>query len=158
LRLIEPPKRWKSVTTPALAWDFLKPAFLHRCFEIVFVTMFSTSLMILGRTARSSLIWMGKLITHWRMGLMGSTSSTRWIALSDMRRPPQLGQNPRRLQLNATKCSLWQESHLALRNPWAKIPHLRYSLNSFSTKSGSGRPHSSCTVLKKVSRFSCTIL
>jgi hypothetical protein len=27
-----------------------------------------------------------------------------------MRRAPQLGQNPRRLQLNATRCSAWQDS------------------------------------------------
>jgi len=35
----------------------------------------------------------------------GKTSSTSSAALSAMRLAPQLGQNPRRLQLNATRCS-----------------------------------------------------
>lgn len=48
-------------------------------------------------------------------------------------------QKPGFLHENATCCSLLHDSHLALRNPWAKIPHLRYSLNSFPTKPGSGR-------------------
>jgi hypothetical protein len=70
-------------------------ALLHWCRETVFVTIFRTSVIIFGLIASRSRIWMGKLNTHCRMGLIGKTSSTRWIALSDMRRPPQLGQNPR---------------------------------------------------------------
>ena len=156
--LIDPPNLWIRVTTPVLDFDFLKPAVFERYPDMLLVTILSTALMILGRTASSSRICTGKLITHCRMGFMGKTSSTRWIALSDIRRPPQLGQNPRLLQEKATKCSWLQDSHLALKNPWAKIPHLRYSLNSFSTKPGRGRPHSSWTWLKKVSRFSCMTL
>ena len=40
--------------------------------------------------------------THWHMGSGGSTSSTSSAAVSTIRRAPQLGQKPRRLQLNAT--------------------------------------------------------
>jgi hypothetical protein len=39
--------------------------------------------------------------THWRSGFCGSTSSARSAAVSVIRRAPQLGQKPRRLQLNA---------------------------------------------------------
>ena len=38
-------------------------------------------------------------------GPMKSAASTRWAAVSLIRLPPQDGQNPRRLQLKATKCS-----------------------------------------------------
>lgn len=54
------------------------------------------------------------------MGFTGKTSSTKWMAVSAIRRAPQDGQNPRRLQEKATKCSFGQDSHLALKNPWAK--------------------------------------
>jgi len=43
--------------------------------------------------------------THLRSGLHGITSSTNSAALSAIRRAPQLGQNPRRLQRNATSFS-----------------------------------------------------
>lgn len=43
--------------------------------------------------------------THCLTGCTGKTQSTRWAAVSLIRLAPQLGQNPRRLQLNATKCS-----------------------------------------------------
>lgn len=46
--------------------------------------------------------WKGKLSTHWRIGTSGKTSSTKSAALSAMRRAPQLGQKPLRLQLMAT--------------------------------------------------------
>jgi hypothetical protein len=36
---------------------------------------------------------------------------------SAMRRAPQLGQKPRRLQLKASNFSSWQDSHLTLRKP-----------------------------------------
>ena len=41
---------------------------------------------------------MGKVGTHCRMGCPGNTWSTRWAALSTMRRAPQEGRKPRRLQ------------------------------------------------------------
>ncbi len=157
-KLIDPPKRWISVTVPVLTSDLLNPAFLHRCCEMVLVTMFKISVMILGLMASSSLIWIGKLSTHWRMGLIGKTSSTRWIAVSAIRLPPQLGQKPRRLHEKATRCSLGQDSHLDLKKPWAKIPHFKYSRNSFSTKSGKGLLYSSFASFRKVSRFSWMIL
>ncbi len=34
-----------------------------------------------------------------------------------MRRAPQLGQNPRRLQLKAIRCSPWQDSQRTRRTP-----------------------------------------
>ena len=40
-------------------------------------------------------------MTHWRNGTSGNTSSASRAAVSAMRRAPQLGQNPRRLQLKA---------------------------------------------------------
>ena len=42
---------------------------------------------------------------HWRTGCSGNTSSRSSAVLPAMRRAPQLGQNPRRLQLKATSCS-----------------------------------------------------
>jgi hypothetical protein len=45
--------------------------------------------------------------------------------LSAMRRAPQLGQKPRRLQLNATRCSVWQLSQRTRRKPCSRRPHLR---------------------------------
>jgi len=40
-------------------------------------------------------------------------------------RAPQLGQNPRRLQLNASKCSARQVSHRRRRKPCSSRPHCR---------------------------------
>jgi len=57
-----------------------------------------------------------------------------------MRRAPQLGQNPRRLQLKATRCSAWQVSQRARRNPCSRRPHFRKSSNSCCTVSGKDRP------------------
>jgi len=61
--------------------------------------------MIAGRLANRKRNGYGKLNTHWRTGCEGKTSSTSRAALSAMRRAPQLGQKPRRLQLNATRRS-----------------------------------------------------
>ena len=50
----------------------------------------------------------GNVTTHWRMGMRGSTGSTRWAAVSTIRRTPHEGQNPLLLllrQLKGTKCS-----------------------------------------------------
>ena len=47
----------------------------------------------------------GNESTHWRTGTRGITQSTRWAALCAMRRAPQEGQNPRRLQEKATSFS-----------------------------------------------------
>jgi hypothetical protein len=47
-----------SVTLPVLACAFLNPAFLLKACEMVFVAMFRTSVMIFGRIASKSLIWM----------------------------------------------------------------------------------------------------
>ena len=44
---------------------------------------------------------------------------------SAMRRAPQLGQNPRCLQLNATSASTWQVSQRTRRKPCSIRPHLR---------------------------------
>ena len=55
------------------------------------------------------------------------------VALSVIRRAPQLGQKPRRLQLNATNFSSWQDSQRTLRKPCSSLPHFKYSSNSFVT-------------------------
>ena len=47
----------------------------------------------------------GTLNTQWRTGCSGKTSPTCSAALSAMRWAPKLGQNPRRLQLKATRGS-----------------------------------------------------
>jgi hypothetical protein len=47
--------------------------------------------------------------THWHMSCSGNTSSTNSTARSPIQRAPQLGQNQRRLQLNATSGALAQE-------------------------------------------------
>src|SRR5262245_42111206 len=45
----------------------------------------------------------GSVSTHCRTGTCGSTRSTRFAAVSAMRRPPQLGQKPRPFHENATR-------------------------------------------------------
>jgi hypothetical protein len=40
-----------------------------------------------------------------------------------MRRAPQLGQEPQRLQLKALRRSSWQFSHRTRRNPCSSLPH-----------------------------------
>ena len=71
------------------------------------------------------------------------TCSTRWAAVSAMRRPPQLGQKPRRLQLNAASFSYRKASHVTRRNPYSRRPHFRYAANSSTTKWGSETPSAS---------------
>jgi hypothetical protein len=51
------------------------------------------------------------------MELWGNTSSTSKAALSAMRRAPQLGRNPLRLQLKATRCSACQVLALHAQKP-----------------------------------------
>jgi len=78
--------------------------------------------MILGWLANRNLRGNGTLSTHWRMGSWAHgaiTSSTRKAALSAIRRAPQLGQKPLRLQLKATRCSAWL-SHCTRRKPGSK--------------------------------------
>jgi hypothetical protein len=95
----------------ALGFGDLEACLFVMWLEMVLVTMCSTSLMILGLTAMSKRMGTGKLTTHCLSGLAGSTSSTRWAVLSDMRHPPQLEQKPRRLQLNAMRVSLLHDWH-----------------------------------------------
>ena len=65
------------------------------------------------------------------------TWSTRYAADWAMRRAPQEGQNPLRLQLNATSLS-WPLSPQCRRNkPCARMPHSRKASNSYLTNSGS---------------------
>src|SRR5438552_8761638 len=74
-----------------------------------------------------------------------------------MRRPPQLGQKPRRLHENGTRRSKAQLSHRTSAKPRLSAPHVRNSRNSRSTKRGSPPPSlRSATSRKKVSRFSRT--
>lgn len=59
---------------------------------------------------------------HWRMGCSGNTSSSSSAALSAMPLAPQLRQNTRRLQLNATRCSWW---HSVYCTPRIRVPTVR---------------------------------
>lgn len=82
----------------------------------------------------------GKLSTHCRTGHGPNTSSTRCRADSAMRRAPQLGQKPRRLQLNATRRSAWQCSHTTRTKPRSSTPQRKYASNSSRTCIGGMRP------------------
>src|SRR5439155_11886107 len=74
-----------------------------------------------------------------------------------MRRPPQLGQKPRRLHENGTRRSKAQLSHRTRAKPRLSAPHVRNSRNSRSTKRGSPPPSlRSATSRKTVSKFSRT--
>ena len=68
-------------------------------------SMVNTRLITCGLVANKKRNGNGTLNTHCLIGLLGNTPSTRCAALSAMRLAPQDGQNPRRLQLNATNFS-----------------------------------------------------
>jgi len=57
-----------------------------------------------------------------------------------MRRAPQEGQNPRRLQENATGFSCAQPAQRRRRKPWARRPHARKASNSSLTNPGRAVP------------------
>jgi hypothetical protein len=63
--------------------------------------------------------------THCRAGARGKMRSTRWAAVSAMRRPPQDGQKPRFLHENATTLAWPQRSQCTRMNPCSRIPHSR---------------------------------
>jgi len=54
-----------------------------------------------------------------------------------MRRAPQLGQKPRRLQLKATSFSWAQSAQRRRKKPWARMPHRRKASNSALTNRAS---------------------
>jgi len=82
----------------------------------------------------------GKDSTHCLTGTRGITSSTGCAALRAMRRAPQEGQNPRRLQENATGFSCAQPAQRRRRKPWARRPHARKASNSSLTNPGRAVP------------------
>ena len=82
----------------------------------------------------------GNESTHWRTGTFGMTLSTRWAAASCMRRAPQGGQMPRRLQEKATSFSSRQPSHERRRKPSARMPQARNASNSSVTNVGRPAP------------------
>jgi hypothetical protein len=100
---------------------------------------------------------MSVIATIGRTGTWGSTASTRWAASSAIRRPPQLGQKPCRLQEKGTRRSKAQPSHRTRAKPRLSAPQVKNSRNSRSTKRGSP-PSSvrSATSRKKVSKCSRT--
>jgi hypothetical protein len=69
--------------------------------EIARCTIPSTRVSASASVASRNRSANGSDSTHWRSGFCGSTSSARSAAVSVIRRAPQLGQKPRRLQLNA---------------------------------------------------------
>lgn len=70
-----------------------------------------------GRAANSRRSGHGNDRTHWRTDTWGNTCSTSPAAVSTIRRAPHDGQNPRHLQLNATRYSCRQPVHSAA---WAE--------------------------------------
>jgi len=75
-----------------------------------------------------------------RAGTRGITSSTRCAALRAMRRAPHEGQNPRRLQENATRFSWAQPAQRRRRKPCARRPQARKASNSSLTNPGRAVP------------------
>src|SRR3954453_12644932 len=96
----------------------------------------------------------GRPYHYWRTGTRGITQSTRWAALCAMRRAPQEGQNPRRLQEKATSFSWPHSPQRNLRKPCARMPHSRKASNSSLINSGKRAPVSAWTCAKKVSSCS----
>ncbi|MBK8015126.1 MAG: ABC transporter ATP-binding protein [Deltaproteobacteria bacterium] len=70
-------------------------------------TIFAKTSRLHARRPRSS---NGGLSTYCRSATSGSTSSTRWAAVSCIRRAPQLGQIARPLHEKARACSRWHRS------------------------------------------------
>jgi hypothetical protein len=68
------------------------------------------------------------------------TTTARWAAVSDMRRAPHDGQNPRLLHENATSLSWAQSPQRSRRKPWARMPHSRKASNSSLTNFGRALP------------------
>ena len=64
-----------------------------------------------GRAENTKRSGQGNDTTHWRMGTRGRPWSTKWAALSTIRRAAYEGQNPLRLQMNGTRCPWWYPSH-----------------------------------------------
>ena len=98
-------------------WPGRRPARRMTALDKARVTISRMRVSHSGRAANTRRSGQGNDTTHWRMATRGSTWSTRCAAVSTMRRAPHDGQNPRRLQLNATRCSWRQRLHLTLRNP-----------------------------------------
>ncbi len=92
---------------------------------------------------------MGSDSTHWRTGTRGMTWSSRCAAVCDMRRAPHEGQNPRRLQLNATSLSCLQSAQRRRGPPCARMPHSRNASNSSLTNCGRLAPRVSSVWAKK---------
>jgi hypothetical protein len=59
----------------------------------------------------------GKVSTHWRSPVSGSTRSIRLAAVAFIRRPMHEGPKPRPLQLNATSRVSSHPSHLSRAKP-----------------------------------------
>jgi hypothetical protein len=103
LRLAAEPKRWIGVTAPPWPSSALRPAASSRWRATTRCTTCSTGVTSSGCAASSTRSGIGSDSTHWRTGTCGMTWSTRCAAVCDIRRAPHEGQNPRRLQLKASK-------------------------------------------------------
>ena len=111
-RFTDPPKRWMTATPPlrgsARPWSRAQP---RRYRSTARCRIRATRRHRSWCQASTYRIRCGTLKTHWRTGTSRTTWSTRWAARSAMRRPPQLGQNPRPLHENATSRSVLQSPH-----------------------------------------------
>ena len=66
-----------------------RPALRTTALDSALVTIPRTRVSQSGRAANSRRSGQGKDITHWRMGTRGSMWSTRWAAVSTIRRTPR---------------------------------------------------------------------
>ena len=73
-----------------------------------------------------------------------------------MRRAPHDGQNPRRLQLNASSLSWPHSPQRRRRKPWARIPHSRNASNSSLMNRGSCEPVAASVCAMKLAACCCT--
>jgi hypothetical protein len=93
-------------------------------------------------------------LPHRHVGRM--TWSTRCAAVCDIRRAPHDGQNPRRLQLNASSLSWPQSPQRRRRKPWARMPHSRKASNSSLMNRGNSAPVLASVWAMKLAACCCT--
>jgi hypothetical protein len=112
-------KRWMTVTAPVLSGPAMpsRRARLLSHEETDEMNCRSTMVVNAGSKAICARRECGKVNTHWRTGTRGITRVVNLAAKSDMRRPMQLGQKPRRWQLNGTNRDEPQSLHLARTTP-----------------------------------------
>src|SRR3569623_611389 len=128
-----------TVTAPVLSTPRMPRRFarLRSHAETAAMSCRRTSLVKPGSWANRARRPWGTVSTHCRTRTHKTTRSARAAAKSHMRRPMQLGQNPRRWHENATARDQPQSGHLARTKPCARIPQRRKASTSDATNAGS---------------------